>query len=152
MIHQKSLHTPIGEMTLTQADGDIVSLDWGVGRDQSDSPLLREAIKQLNAYFDGALKAFDLPLAPPVSPFTKRVLHEMAHIPYGETRTYADIARALKTAPRAVGGACGRNPIPVIIPCHRVLSAAGMGGYTGDGGLETKQALLRLEGAQQTRH
>lgn len=152
MIHQRSLHTPLGDMTLTQDGEAIVSLDWGTGRDQSDSPLLSETIAQLHAYFDGDRTHFDLPLAPPVSRFTQKVLHEMQHIPYGETRSYAQLARALKTAPRAVGGACGRNPIPIIIPCHRVLSATGMGGYSGEGGLETKHALLTLEGAAQTGH
>lgn len=147
MIHQLFCHTPLGEITVTQADDHIVSLDWGVGRDQEETPLLRAAVAQIQAYFDGDLKAFDLPLAPPVSPFTQTVLHEMQHIPYGETRTYADIARALKTAPRAIGGACGRNPIPIIIPCHRILSTAGLGGYSGGDGLETKSALLSLEGA-----
>lgn len=152
MIYQKSLHTPLGDMTLTQDSDAIVSLDWGTGRDQSDSPLLSKAIAQLHAYFDGDRTHFDLPLAPPVSPFTLKVLREMQHIPYGETRSYAQLARALKTAPRAIGGACGRNPIPIIIPCHRVLSASGMGGYSGEGGLETKRALLTLEGAAQTGH
>lgn len=149
MIHQLFCHTPIGEITLTQLDDHIISLDWGVGRDQSESPLLKEAVEQIQAYFDGDLTVFDLPLAPPVSPFTQKVLQEMQHIPYGETRTYADIARAIKTAPRAIGGACGRNPIPIIIPCHRILSTTGLGGYSGEGGLSTKTALLSLERALQ---
>jgi len=71
----------------------------------------------------------------------------MQKIPYGETRCYGDLASDIGSAPRAVGGACGRNPIPIVIPCHRVLGKAGLGGYSGSGGLETKQTLLALEGA-----
>ena len=71
----------------------------------------------------------------------------MQEIPYGKTRCYGDLADAIGSAPRAVGGACGKNPIPIVIPCHRVLAKAGLGGYSGSGGLKTKQALLTLEGA-----
>ena len=88
-----------------------------------------------------------LPLAPAGSPFEKRVWSAMQKIPYGETRCYGDLASDIRSAPRAVGGACGKNPIPIVIPCHRVLAKAGLGGYSGAGGLDTKQALLRLEGA-----
>ncbi len=73
----------------------------------------------------------------------------MAAIPYGQTRTYKAIAQELSSGPRAVGGACGRNPLPILIPCHRVLGSSGkLGGYSGGGGIETKRALLRLEGAR----
>ena len=68
-------------------------------------------------------------------------------IPYGKTRSYGELAAAIGSAPRAVGGACGKNPIPIVIPCHRVLSKAGLGGYSGSGGLKTKETLLALEGA-----
>ena len=71
----------------------------------------------------------------------------MQKIPYGKTQCYGDLAAAVGSAPRAVGGACGKNPIPIVIPCHRVLSKSGLGGYSGSGGLKTKQALLILEGA-----
>ncbi|MEM7568252.1 MAG: methylated-DNA--[protein]-cysteine S-methyltransferase [Pseudomonadota bacterium] len=148
MIGQKTILTPLGDLTLSEADGAIVSLDWGTGRDQSASPLLDEAARQLHAYFDGALTAFDLPLAPPVSAHGQKVLGAMQAIPYGETRTYGEIAADIGSSARAVGGACGRNPIPIVIPCHRVLAAnKGMGGYSGDGGTDTKAILLRLEGA-----
>lgn len=151
MIHQAACHTPLGEITITQAGSALVSLDWGAGRDLSLTSLLKDAIDQIQAYFDGDLTAFDLPLEPPVTPFTAKVLKEMQDIAYGDTRSYAQLAGALNTAPRAIGGACGRNPIPIIIPCHRVLAAKGLGGYSGEGGLETKQALLTLEGALQSR-
>jgi methylated-DNA-[protein]-cysteine S-methyltransferase len=71
----------------------------------------------------------------------------MQNIPYGKTRSYGELAAGIRSAPRAVGGACGKNPIPIVIPCHRVLAKAGLGGYSGSGGLKTKQALLILEGA-----
>jgi len=109
--------------------------------------LLDEAARQLQAYFEGKLSHFDLPLAPAGSPFENRVWTEMQQIPYGETRCYGDLAAAIGSAPRAVGGACGRNPIPIVVPCHRGLAKTGMGGYSGQGGLDTKRALLRLEGA-----
>jgi methylated-DNA-[protein]-cysteine S-methyltransferase len=145
---QLSLHSPIGDLTLSEETGTIVALDWGWTRDQTETTLLHEAKRQLERYFDGELRDFDLPLAPAGTPFRQKVWRAMQEIPAGETRSYGELAAAVGSAARAVGGACGANPIPVIIPCHRVLAAAGaLGGYSGDGGLETKVALLRLEGA-----
>jgi methylated-DNA-[protein]-cysteine S-methyltransferase len=89
-----------------------------------------------------------LPLTPAGTPFQRRVWATLAEIPFGQTRSYGDLARELGSGPRAVGGACGRNPIPLLIPCHRVLTADGhLGGYSGQGGLVTKMQLLRHEGA-----
>ncbi len=82
-----------------------------------------------------------------MSPDLHRFLEALSAIPYGETRTYGDLARALGIPPQASGQACGANPIAILIPCHRVLAADGLGGYSGEGGIETKIALLRLEGA-----
>ena len=144
---QLSLHSPVGDLTLSEDDGAIVSIDWGWGRDQTPTPLLKRAVKQLNAYFDGMLEAFDLPLNPAGTAFHKRVWKIMLKIPYGQTLTYGAIAKRLDASARAVGTACGRNPISIIIPCHRVTGAAGLGGYSGDGGADTKTALLTLEGA-----
>ncbi|MBV9584441.1 MAG: methylated-DNA--[protein]-cysteine S-methyltransferase [Alphaproteobacteria bacterium] len=141
-----SLSSPVGPLTIEEKDDKIVAISWGNGRAGNGSPLLDEAARQLQAYFDGNLSDFDLPLAPAGSPFEKRVWAAMQRIPYGETRCYGDLAEAIHSAPRAVGGACGKNPIPIVIPCHRVLAKSGMGGYSGRGGLKTKQALLRLEG------
>ena len=143
---QLSLHTPLGEITISE-DGDaIVALDWGRGRDQEATPLLRRARDQLQAYFDGARLSFDLPLAPHGSAFQRRVWAALCAIPPGETRSYADIARAIGSAPRAVGGANGANPIPLFIPCHRVIAADGsLGGYSGGDGPATKRYLLDLE-------
>jgi len=143
---QLSLHSPFGDLSISEDDGAIVALDWGWGRDQTSSPLLKDAVKQLNAYFDGKLTAFDLPLAPFGTAFQKRVWEQMCKIPYGKTRTYGTMATSLKSGARPVGTACGKNPIPIIIPCHRVVGTGTLGGYSGAGGLETKVALLRLEG------
>ncbi|MFC4271655.1 methylated-DNA--[protein]-cysteine S-methyltransferase [Sneathiella chungangensis] len=145
-----SLHSPVGDLTVTEEDGKIISLDWGwVPKEwQSSTPLLEDAINQLNRYFDGEIGDFDLPLAPPGTEFQKKVWAEMLKIPAGKTKSYGEIAKILGSAAQPVGTACGANPIPIIIPCHRILAAGGkMGGYSGDGGLETKKALLRLENA-----
>lgn len=147
---QLTLHSPVGELTLSEDEGVLVSLDWGRApvEFQHETALLREARRQLDDYFDGRRKSFDLPLRPRGTVFQQRVWAAMQQIPAGSTRTYGDIANELKSAARAVGMACGANPIPIIIPCHRVLASGNrLGGYSGDGGAETKAALLRLEGA-----
>ena len=112
-----------------------------------EHPLLAEAVRQLAAYFGRDLKEFDLPLAPQGSDFQQRVWDELQTIGYGETASYGEIARRLgmtNAASRAVGLANGRNPIPIVIPCHRVIGANGtLTGYAG--GLERKQTLLSLE-------
>ena len=143
---QLSLHTPLGEVTISEDGGAIVALDWGRGRDQEATPLLRQARDQLQEYFDAKRMSFDLPLAPVGSDFQKRVWAAHCAIPPGETRSYADIARTIGSAPRAVGGANGANPIPLFIPCHRVIAADGsLGGYSGGDGPATKRYLLDLE-------
>jgi methylated-DNA-[protein]-cysteine S-methyltransferase len=143
---QLSLHTPLGEVTISEDGGAIVALDWGRGRDQEATPLLREACDQLQDYFDGKRMSINLPLAPEGSDFQKRVWAALCAIPAGETRSYADIARAIGSAPRAVGGANGANPIPLFIPCHRVIAADGsLGGYSGGDGPATKRFLLDHE-------
>ena len=144
---QISFTTPIGPLALFEADDAIVALDWGWLPDNEDSPLLLRARQQLEEYFDGKRKVFDLPLSPHGTPFQRKVWAGLQDIPFGETLSYGQLAEKLGTAPRALGGACGRNPIPVIIPCHRVLAANGsLGGYSGIDGIETKEFLLRLEG------
>jgi len=142
---QRSLHTPVGDITVSEEDGAIVALDWGWARDQGDSALLRQAKEQLDAYFDGTLTAFALPLAPQGTPFRQKVWRALCDIPYGETRTYKDIVAVAGGSPRAVGQANGHNPIPLIIPCHRVVAIGHLGGYSGGDGLETKRWLLDLE-------
>ena len=132
-------------LTLTEEDGAIVALDWGWGRDQAETPLLLRARDQLEEYLDGARTRFDLPLAPVGTPYRRRVWAALCDIPYGETRTYAQLAAVAGGGSRSVGGANGSNPIPVLIPCHRVVASNGIGGYSGHEGLETKRRLLRLE-------
>ncbi|MDF0600300.1 methylated-DNA--[protein]-cysteine S-methyltransferase [Psychromarinibacter sp. C21-152] len=141
------LDTPVGPVRVAVADGAVTGVGWGEAAGQGSDPVLDLALAELRAYFDGTLTAFTVPLRPPVSGLTARVLAEMQAIPYGETRTYGDLARALDVPAQALGQACGANPIPILIPFHRVLGATGLGGYSGAGGIETKVALLRLEGA-----
>jgi len=141
------VNSPVGPLTLFEESGALVAIEWGRAPGSASSPLLGEARSQLDAYFAGRLRTFDLPLRPAGTPFQRAVWALMGDIPYGATRTYGDIARALGTAPRPVGGACGRNPIPIVIPCHRVTGAGGrLGGYSGGPGIAAKRALLRLEG------
>lgn len=142
-----SISTPVGDLVLGELDGALVSVRWSPERAANGSPLLAEAARQLDAYFAGSLTDFNLPLRPAGSAFEQSVWMQMQKIPYGRTRCYGDLADAIASAPRAVGGACGKNPIPIVIPCHRVLAKTGLGGYSGSGGLKTKQALLALEGA-----
>jgi methylated-DNA-[protein]-cysteine S-methyltransferase len=139
-------------LVIDEADDAIVAIRWAPYPNDDEhasngSPLLAAAARQLDAYFAGKLADFDLPLHPAGSDFERRVWAQMQTIPYGKTRSYGELAEAIGSAPRAVGGACGKNPIPIVIPCHRVLAKAGMGGYSGAGGLKTKHALLALEGA-----
>jgi len=142
-------NSPVGPITLFEEDGVIIAVEWGWPPESEDppAPVLERARDQLDAYFEGRLTEFDLPLAPMGTAFQKKVWQAMSRIPFGATRTYGDLATELGTSPRALGGACGRNPIPIIIPCHRILGRnGGLGGYSGMDGTETKAFLLRLEG------
>lgn len=140
-----SISTPIGSLTVDERDAVITGVHWADDARGEASPLLREAARQLEAYLAGRLTHFDLPLAASGTPFDRKVWAAMQAIPYGETRTYGELAHATDSGPRAIGRACGRNPIPIIVPCHRVLAAGGLGGYSGGTGLPTKQWLLGLE-------
>ncbi|HEX3538794.1 MAG TPA: methylated-DNA--[protein]-cysteine S-methyltransferase [Stellaceae bacterium] len=140
-----SIPTPIGHLTITASEEAIVGIRWADDPAGQPTPLLKEAARQLQAYFAGRLVTFDLPLAARGSTFERRVWDAMCAIPFGETRTYGDLAHAVDSGPRAIGGACGKNPIPIIVPCHRVLARGGLGGYSGGAGLPTKQFLLGLE-------
>lgn len=145
-MYSLSISSPVGHLLFEEEGGALIAVHWGKGPAGNGSPLLAEAARQIDAYFAGKLRDFDLPLRPAGSDFEQRVWAAMQEIPYGETRSYGDLATATYSAPRAVGRACGRNPIPIVIPCHRVLGKGWMGGYSGEGGLATKQALLTLEG------
>jgi methylated-DNA-[protein]-cysteine S-methyltransferase len=142
-----SLNTPLGILSLFEEAGTLVAVEWGRAPGNDSTPLLENARAQLDAYFDGALTSFDLPLRPGGTPFQRSVWDSLLRIPHGETVTYGHLANALNTAPRPVAGACSRNPIPIIIPCHRVVGANHrLGGYSGGDGVATKRALLSLEG------
>ena len=143
--------SPVGRLAV-EADHDAVTaVRWATSgertRDEAASPVLKEAARQLDRYFARKLRRFDLPLAAHGTDFQKRVWSAMNDIPYGETATYGGLAMIVGSGPRPIGMACGRNPIPIIQPCHRVLGAGGKeGGFSGGKGLPTKRQLLALEG------
>jgi len=141
-----TIPSPFGPLTLTEGEGRITALGWGGGAGAPETPVLIAAADQLERYFAGSLQTFDLPLDMGEG-FKRDFLSALNAIPYGDTRTYGDLARALGVSAQAIGQACGANRIAILIPCHRVLGAASLGGYSGAGGVETKVALLRLEGA-----
>jgi methylated-DNA-[protein]-cysteine S-methyltransferase len=148
------ISTPVGRLRLAGDERGLRSISFqnrfrpAAPADDSlrrEGPF-REAIAQLEAYFAGELRRFDLPLAPEGTPFQREVWSALTVIPYGETVSYGELARRLgrPAASRAVGAANGQNPIPIVIPCHRVIGADGsLTGYGG--GLERKRALLDLE-------
>jgi methylated-DNA-[protein]-cysteine S-methyltransferase len=151
------MSSPIGDLRIIERDGAISAIEFTpfrqppdgrpLGARGDDHPLLAEAVRQLTAYFDRDLKEFDLPLDPLGSDFQRRVWDQLLTIGYGDTASYGEIAGRLgmtNAASRAVGLANGRNPIPIVIPCHRVIGANGtLTGYAG--GVERKQVLLELE-------
>jgi methylated-DNA-[protein]-cysteine S-methyltransferase len=140
--------TPMGRIAITARGDAITAITWtGAAPEIGPDPLLAEAARQLAAYFAGDLRSFTLPLHVEGSAFQRAVCDAMQAIPFGETLTYGAIATALGAPAQAIGQACGNNPIPIVIPCHRVLGARGLGGFSARGGVETKVALLRHEGA-----
>lgn len=145
--------TPLGDITIYERNGYITELGFGLPKTEdinfAETPVLKQAAAQLRQYFAKERKTFDLPLAPQGTPFQRAVWAALLNIPYGQTRTYKDIAKAAgcPKGARAVGMACNKNPIGIIIPCHRVIGANGcLTGYAG--GLELKQKLLLLEAAK----
>ncbi|MEI4484645.1 methylated-DNA--[protein]-cysteine S-methyltransferase [Frigidibacter sp. MR17.14] len=139
--------SPYGRLTVTEANGRITHLRWGGPDEGPPSALLVEAAAQLQAYFDGRLRVFDLPLDLGTG-FAARFRQALIDIPFGQTRSYGEIARDLGISAQAAGQACGGNPIPIIVPCHRVLGTGHLGGFSAPGGVETKIALLRHEGTE----
>lgn len=145
----QSMKSPLGPLTLFTNGDALIALEFGQGPDGGGAPLLREAESQLAAYFAGRLRRFDLPLDAGGTAFQKSVWKLMREIPYGVTRSYSELAGDLDSGPRAVGGACGKNPIPIIVPCHRVIADGGkIGGFSGGAGTADKISLLRLEGVE----
>ncbi len=137
---------PLGPVSLVERDGILVGLEWRMPEVGGTSALLAEGLAQLEAYFDGRLHRFDLPLDWGTG-LNAAVRRAMTAIPWGETRTYGEIAKAVRAPAQAVGQACGANPLPILIPCHRVMGTNWFGGFSAPGGVETKAALLRHEGA-----
>jgi methylated-DNA-[protein]-cysteine S-methyltransferase len=154
------LESPIGPLLLSGTDAGLSAIEFahngrpappGAGW-REDRTAQAEALRQLAAYFAGELREFDLPLAPRGTTFQLAVWRELQRIPYGETISYAELARRVgrPRTVRAVGAANGRNPLPVVIPCHRVIGSDGrLTGYAG--GLDLKRRLLALEGLRVTR-
>ena len=145
------MESPVGRLALEADDDCVTSVRWASpgerARKEAPNAVLKEATRQLDRYFKRRLRRFDLPLAAHGTDHQKRVWAMMREIPFGETATYGGMAMALGSGPRAVGMACGRNPIPIIVPCHRVLGAGGKeGGFSGGRGLPTKRQLLAIEG------
>ncbi|MBU0725681.1 MAG: methylated-DNA--[protein]-cysteine S-methyltransferase [Alphaproteobacteria bacterium] len=143
-----TLDTPVGPVTVYATDGAITRVRFGSkdGESVVDDPLLNTAAEQLTAYFAGQRTRFELPLEAAGSAHNKAVWDAMLRIPYGETRSYGDIAEEIGSNARAVGVACGSNPIPILIPCHRVVGKDGkLVGFSGGDGKKTKARLLDLE-------
>ena len=150
MEHYVWISTPMGTLTAVEEDGALIRLDFGknepAGAEYGETGLLTETRRQMAEYFSGKRREFTLPLAPRGTAFQMKVWNALSAIPYGQTRSYRDIALQIESpnAVRAVGGANHNNPISIIIPCHRVIGANGsLTGYGG--GLDKKEALLALE-------
>lgn len=159
MIRYRFLTTPVAPILLAADDAALRVLEFSpadrpvrplAAWQQGDNPVLRRAVRQLEEYFAGRRHRFDLPLASSGTPFQETVWAALMDIPWGETRTYGELAASIgrPTASRAVGAANGRNPISIIRPCHRVIGADGsLTGYGG--GLPAKRWLLEIEGSLQ---
>ena len=138
-----TIKSPVGILSVEEIDGVVTHLDW-VDEEQCNSSL--NSVNILSDYFNKTSQEFDVKVNPCGTNFQKKVWKALMDIPYGETITYGELAKKVGSHPRAVGGAVGANPIPIIIPCHRVMGANGkLTGYSGRGGIETKKYLLDLE-------
>ena len=157
--YYKEMDSPVGRLKLISSDKGLAAILWENDKptriqvrtytENNTHPILLETEQQLKEYFEGKRNSFSLTLDPVGTEFQKNVWNALSGIPYGETRSYGDIARQLGNikAVRAVGAANGRNPISIVVPCHRVIGASG--GLTGfAGGLEAKAYLLSLEGVK----
>ena len=144
-----AIATPIGPIRIETEGGALAGIRIGLGGGSAGSPLLREAAAQFAAYFAGDLTVFDLPLAPATTPDGEAQRAAIISIGYGETRTYGELAKASGSSARAIGQACARNPLPILVPCHRVLPTGGaLGYYSAGDGPATKAWLLKHERAE----
>lgn len=150
-----TMDSPLGPLTITASNQTITAVTIGKSPSSkpsvspADADVLHRAATQLGEYFEGSRTAFDLPLHWSGTRFQEAIWSELTAIPFGEKLTYDELGQraGLGRAPRAVGGAVGRNPIPIIVPCHRVLGASGtITGYSAGEGIPTKENLLRHEG------
>lgn len=146
------MDSPLGPIRITADDTAIRKITWIAEEEAKrhiptpSSEILERARVQLDAYFRRQRQHFDLPVAPGGTDFQRRVWALLTSIPYGQTMTYGEAARRLSTSARALGQACGRNPIPIIIPCHRIVGAGNkIGGFSALGGIDTKRLLIQLE-------
>lgn len=131
---------------MTEEDGAVVAVDWGWAGEQQGTALLARARDEIHAYFDGDLQRFTVPMRPVgATAYRSRVWAALSAIPYGETRTYGQIARDTGGSARSVGQANRFNPLPILVPCHRVVAATHLGGFSMEGGPDTKRFLLDLE-------
>ena len=153
MKHAIFIDSPLGKIGIAEREGAITNVLFGAtvqpeGYIERETPTLLEAAEQLAAYFEGRLKTFTVPIAMEGTAFQKQVWHALIEIPYGQTRSYGELANGIfgrSNAARAIGHANARNPISIIVPCHRVIGASGvLTGYAG--GLAAKELLLKLEG------
>jgi methylated-DNA-[protein]-cysteine S-methyltransferase len=148
-LFSKHISSPVGRLKLVASNEALVAVLWereGL-QSQAEHPILAATEQQLSEYFVGTRKHFDLPLAPSGTPFQLKVWEALRHIDYGATQSYGDLARRIgsERAARAVGAALGRNPLGIVVPCHRVMGRQGaLTGFAG--GLEAKKILLGLEG------
>ena len=143
--HQ-SMDSPAGALTVSSNGQSITQLRWGDFGTVGDA-VTQHAVDQLTEYIAGHRHSFDVPLFLPTSDFGNRFARALCAIPFGETVTYGDLARDLGVSAQAIGQACGANRIPILIPCHRVLGANSLGGFSGGVGIDTKVWLLKHEGA-----
>lgn len=152
MVRYMCCDSPVGTLVVCEEADRLVAIRLNgipAGAIPEDTPVAQEACRQLSAYFQGQRKDFQLPLAWKGTPFRRRVWQALLDIPYGETRTYAQVAEAVGSpkAVRAVGGACHDNPWLIVVPCHRVVGSSGqLTGYAA--GLDTKRFLLEYEGGR----
>ena len=141
--------TSLGNIQLASKNIEIVSIQFTTKNvKQSNLALLNKAKKQIEEYILGQRKLFDIKINPEGTEFQKTVWKKLYTIPYGKTVSYLKLANSLGTSPRAIGNACGKNPLLIEIPCHRVIRSDGkLGGYSGKGGVNQKRKLLKEEGA-----
>ncbi|MEM6609365.1 MAG: methylated-DNA--[protein]-cysteine S-methyltransferase [Pseudomonadota bacterium] len=141
------LDTPIGQFWVEADDRAVISAGWGAAPEPAGHPVLVWAVSEIASYFAGDREVFTVPIRVTAPGLTGRVMQALQDIPFGHTKSYGDLARELHASAQAVGQACGANSIPILVPCHRVIAASGLGGFSAPGGIETKVALLKHERA-----